>query len=759
MSKYLKILDNKFEGSFNSEPFNFNFELDSFQKHAITSIQNNENVLITAHTGSGKTVPAIFGIADSLNKNKKIIYTSPIKSLSNQKLFELKKIFPDVGILTGDIKFNPDAQCVIMTTEILRNILYQKESQYINISEVDKVIFDEIHYINDPDRGKVWEECLILLPKEIILIMLSATIDKAEEFVGWVGDIKEKITNLIPTNKRVVPLEHYFYQNDELIKIVNHEGKMMNYDLIKKEYNVLSCFKMINVFVSYLQSHNMVPALFFIFSRKECEKLAKCVQKTLVSTEEIGEITKIFDYELRNYKKIYEKSPQYHELLRLLKKGIAFHHSGLIPILKEVTEILFSKGLIKILFATETFAVGVNMPAKTVVFPRLTKYSNNNFRFLRTDEYLQMAGRAGRRGLDKFGNVIILPNDELMEYNHLKQMITGKSPCISSKFRLSYQFLLKMISSENFELDSFMDKSLFNQDNINDIELYKKEKSSLENNLILNLNQNDQTVIEDYIKEKILIQNLKGNQRRKQQNRLNSVRNGISNFDKINTIYQDYQNKKERINKIKDNIIYLDTFVMEDSKKMIKYLQENKYLDGMKLLIKGIISREISECNEIIIAEILDKKLLDDLELPEIVAILAAFIEEKNNKITQIKQLDVPDKVKERLEQINYIATDFGDYEYNSNIEVGSDWNLYLSFIGPAYNWAKGDTIYEIYSKFDNIYEGNFIRNMLRISNILENIKNISEVIQNSILLKKLESINEVILRDQVTTESLYISK
>ena len=759
MSKYLKILDNKFEGNFNSEPFNFNFELDSFQKHAITSIKNNENVLITAHTGSGKTVPAIFGIADSLNKNKKIIYTSPLKSLSNQKLFELKKIFPDVGILTGDIKFNPDAQCVIMTTEILRNILYQKESQYINISEVDKVIFDEIHYINDPDRGKVWEECLILLPKEIILIMLSATIDKAEEFVGWVGDIKEKITNLIPTNKRVVPLEHYFYQNDELIKIVNHEGKMMNYDLIKKEYNVLSCFKMINVFVSYLQSHNMVPALFFIFSRKECEKLAKCVQKTLVSTEEIGEITKIFDYELRNYKKIYEKSPQYHELLRLLKKGIAFHHSGLIPILKEVTEILFSKGLIKILFATETFAVGVNMPAKTVVFPRLTKYSNNNFRFLRTDEYLQMAGRAGRRGLDKFGNVIILPNDELMEYNHLKQMITGKSPCISSKFRLSYQFLLKMISSENFELDSFMDKSLFNQDNINDIELYQKEKDSLENNLILNLNQNDQTVIKDYIKEKELIQNLKGNQRRKQQNRLNSIKNGISNFDKINTIYQDYQNKKERINKIKDNIIYLDTFVMEDSKKMIKYLQENKYLDGMKLLIKGIISREISECNEIIIAEILDKKLLDDLELPEIVAILAAFIEEKNNEITQIKQLDVSDKVKERLEQINYIATDFGDYEYNSNIEVGSDWNLYLSFIGPAYNWAKGDTIYEIYSKFDNIYEGNFIRNMLRISNILENIKNISEVIQNSILLKKLESINEVILRDQVTTESLYISK
>ena len=152
----------------------------------------------------------IYAIADSLEKNKKIIYTSPIKSLSNQKLFELKKKFPDVGILTGDIKFNPDAQCVIMTTEILRNILYQQESQHVNINDVDKVIFDEVHYINDPDRGRVWEECIILMPKRITMIMLSATIDKADEFASWIGNIKQTITNLIPT-KVVVPLEHYFF--------------------------------------------------------------------------------------------------------------------------------------------------------------------------------------------------------------------------------------------------------------------------------------------------------------------------------------------------------------------------------------------------------------------------------------------------------------------------------------------------------------------------------------------------------------------
>ena len=175
MSNFVRILDYPYNTDFDPTPAKFNFELDSFQKHAISAIQREENVLVTAHTGSGKTVPAIFAIADSLAKNKKIIYTSPIKSLSNQKLFELKRKFPDVGILTGDIKFNPDAQCVIMTTEILRNILYQQESQHVDIRDIDKVIFDEVHYINDPDRGRVWEECIILMPKNITMIMLSAT--------------------------------------------------------------------------------------------------------------------------------------------------------------------------------------------------------------------------------------------------------------------------------------------------------------------------------------------------------------------------------------------------------------------------------------------------------------------------------------------------------------------------------------------------------------------------------------------------------
>ncbi|MBD74042.1 MAG: hypothetical protein CMM96_00910 [Rickettsiales bacterium] len=766
MSDFCSILNMPYEGEFSSSPYDFGFELDSFQKHAISAIKRKEDVLVTAHTGSGKTVPAIFGIAHSLKSNKKIIYTSPIKSLSNQKYLELSQKFPSVGILTGDIKFNPDAQCVIMTTEILRNILYQRESQHVDINEVDKIIFDEVHYINDPDRGRVWEECIILAPREITLIMLSATIDRADEFAGWIGNIKQKKINLIPTTKRVVPLEHYFYMPDDgnpnpLVKIVDSTGNFHNYNTIKQNYHRHYSSKIINPFMEYLKSQNLVPALFFVFSRKECEKLAKSVYTSLVSSTESAEIDKIFHYEMRNYKKIYETSQQYLEVHKLLLKGIAYHHSGLVPLLKEVIEILFEKGLVKVLFATETFAVGVNMPTKTVVFPKLSKYSNKGFRTLRTDEYLQMAGRAGRRGLDKFGMVIVLPTDELMEMTPLKKMMIGKSPNITSKFKLNYQFLLKILNNQQHKLETFMDKTLFSIDNKNEIVARTNEKQSLVSKTSHGLNDKDLKVVQEYHASKSRLENMKGNARKRESIKLEKQTREVKNFKSINSRYEQYLKKQDEIKRLEGSIDHLQTFVNQDVTKMVKYLKENKYIceTTSEILPRGIIASEISECNEIMLTEIILADFFLELKPEEIVATLAAFIEEKTNDEVTFATLDVPDSVKQVLCNINYIADDFGGYEYNSGIDIGSDWNLYLSFIGPAYDWACGKTINEIYSKYADVYEGTFIRNILRISNILENIKNIAEMIGNADLLKKLENIDHLLIRDNVTTESLYISK
>ena len=802
-SPFLRILDRPYDevqdGTFSSKPHDFGFELDSFQKHAISAIKRGENVLVTAHTGSGKTVPAIFGIADSLAKNKKVIYTSPIKSLSNQKLFELKRKFPDVGILTGDIKFNPDAQCVIMTTEILRNILYQQESQHVDITEVDKVIFDEVHYINDPDRGRVWEECIILMPKTITMIMLSATIDRADEFASWIGNTKERITNLIPTKKRVVPLEHYFFLPDaytevgnEMIKIVDSKGTFQNYNQIKKHYEQYPAHKAVNKLVLHLKKHNMAPALFFVFSRKETERLAKSVQQGLVTAEESAEISKIFNYELRNYKKIYERSAQYIEIESLLLKGVVYHHSGLVPILKEVIEILFEKGLIKLLFATETFAVGVNAPTKTVVFPKLSKYSNGGFRCLRTDEYLQMAGRAGRRGLDKFGTVILLPTTELIDYPILKKMFTGKSPSIQSKFRLNYQFILKIISSPIHNLQNFIRMSLLAKDTRNNITITQRELDAQNEKLTkgINLKEEQLTQIREYYIRKSKVDSLKGNQWKKASLKLNDFKKQINQFQRIDSIYLKFKETEELAKKLKGQIEYISEAINIDVNKMLNYLYDNHYIDltapfestpreqnkikltnkalgdskcitsaNIKLALKGIIASQISECNEIILTEIVTNKFFLELDACEIVAVLAAFIEEKANEVTEISKLNVSDSVKMVLGHVSYIADDFGSYEYNSGIEIESDWQLYLSFIGPAYDWAKGKSIFEIYSEYPDVYEGTFIRNILRITNMIENIKNIAAICGQPEILKKLEGINESLLRDQVTTESLYISK
>ena len=777
---YHRVLDQPFtDEDFSSNLYEPGFELDHFQKHAISCIKKNENVLVTAHTGSGKTVPAIFGISDSLKKNRKIIYTSPIKSLSNQKFFELSQQFPDVGILTGDIKYNPDAQCVIMTTEILRNILYQKTTTHVDIAEVDKVIFDEVHYINDPDRGKVWEECFILMPSEITLIMLSATIDKAEDFAKWIGSIKGKMTNLIPTSHRVVPLEHYFYNpeniGNQLVKVVSSKGEFLNFNEIRKTYKKYPISKIINPFIDYLKDHNSVPALFFVFSRKECERLASSVQRSLVTSDEISEIVKIFDYEMRHHREVYQSSKQYHEIRSMVQKGIAYHHSGLVPILKEVVEILFGKGLVKVLFATETFAVGVNMPTKTVIFPKLSKYSNGDFRFLRTDEYLQMAGRAGRRGLDKTGTVVILPTDEIMPYTGFKSMALGKSPSIQSKFKLSYQFILKILRNranngndtseeETLDISKFMNKSLLSVDNSDRIKSYQREKVELQEGNKLDLTTDEKKAIIEYHNAIRKMESMRGNVRKRESIRLEKVKREMHNFNSINKKYDTYIKNKERIKILNSGIKNLETYLDKDTQLIMKYLIDNNYIvcegegeDRPKILTRGIIASEISECNEITLTEMIVNDILIPLEPEEIVAVLATFIEEKTNE-TYWSDLDVSESIKNALSHIEYGTKDFEQYEVNLGIDIGTDWNLYLSFIQPAYDWACGRDILEMHKKYE-IYEGTFIRNILRINNIVDNIKNIADTINKPELMKKLELVERLLVRDQVTTDSLYITK
>jgi superfamily II RNA helicase len=786
--------------------YKFPYTLDAFQQEGIYRIYKNENILITAHTGSGKTVLAIYAIAHCLKINKKVIYTSPTKSLSNQKYAEFIEKFDSVGIMTGDIKMNPDAQCIIMTTEILRNILYKEtirkteslqvdgyheklqesdgnviNSTPIQMCDVGAVILDEVHYINDPDRGKVWEEVIILLPKEITLVMLSATIDKPEIFTSWIGNIKEKPISLIPTSHRVVPLKHYFwksslYKDDngkdatrwELLEILDSHGKFKNYDVLQKNYKSHDINRIMDKLVDFLVEQNYIPALFFKFSRKKCETICKMVRRNLLTFEEVAIVEQTFQYYMKDYKKNYEILEQYQDVYNQLKKGVVYHHSGLIPILKEIIEILYSKGLVKILFATETFAIGVNMPTKTVLYTDLEKYDNKGQRLLRTDEYSQMSGRAGRRGLDKFGSVIILPTMELLSEQKMRNMMTGKSPSLNSKFELSYQFVLKVMYSDQFDTSNFLSKTLIMNENdkiaiqliSQKFELEKKlltYQTQLPEHIITSLERYNE--IQKKLSDTFFVLNKKDKIKFEKEKQCIQEDKFI-NFKLNYETFKVYDSCKKEIKSFENQIWNQHNLLNYNIDLIIKVLQHDNYIDSEtnKITTKGIIAYGINECNELLFTELLYKKLLDNLTFPEIIAVLSAFINEKdqNSDEKYISDLEVPSSVKKVLEELGSIANYYMDLEDEYKLYINLDYKLYLDFVTPAYIWASGGTIHDVY-KATNIYDGNFVKSIMRINNICDNLMDICKTISYYELAEKIECAQSVLIRDITSINSLYV--
>ncbi|XP_067829841.1 helicase SKI2W, partial [Heptranchias perlo] len=485
--------------------FKWPFEPDVFQKQAILRLEVHDSVFVAAHTSAGKTVVAEYAIALSQKHMTRTIYTSPIKALSNQKFRDFKNTFKDVGLLTGDIQLHPEASCLIMTTEILRSMLYNGSDV---IRDLEWVIFDEVHYVNDAERGVVWEEVLIMLPDHVNLILLSATVPNTLEFADWIGRIKQKKIYVISTMKRPVPLEHHLYTGNsqktqsELFLLLDAHGNFLTkgyYAAVdaKKEraskhsqsfgakqpihYGGSSQDK--NVWLSLidmLRKKDNLPIVAFTFSRNRCDENANMLTTVdLTTSVEKSEIHIFFQKCISRLKGTDRELPQVLQMVGLLKRGIGVHHSGILPILKEVIEMLFTRGLVKILFATETFAMGVNMPARTVVFDTIRKHDGTNFRDLTPGEYIQMAGRAGRRGLDTTGMVIILCKSGVHEMSDLHKMMLGKPTLLQSQFRLTYTMILNLLRVEALRVEDMMKRSFSEFHTRKDVKRYEQQIQEL----------------------------------------------------------------------------------------------------------------------------------------------------------------------------------------------------------------------------------------------------------------------------------------
>lgn len=484
-----------------NEARSYPFTLDPFQDTAISCIDRGESVLVSAHTSAGKTVVAEYAIAQSLRDKQRVIYTSPIKALSNQKYRELLSDFGDVGLMTGDITINPDAGCLVMTTEILRSMLYRGSEV---MREVAWVVFDEVHYMRDKERGVVWEETIILLPDKVHYVFLSATIPNAMEFAEWICKIHVQPCHIVYTDFRPTPLQHYLFpaHGDGIYLVVDEKSTFREENFQKAMASISNqsgeesgavdskgkkgqSFKGgaskgdskgdIYKIVKMIWKRRYNPVIIFSFSKRDCEELALKMSKLDFNNEdEKAALTKIFNNAVALLPETDRELPQIIHLLPLLKRGIGIHHSGLLPILKEVIEILFQEGFLKVLFATETFSIGLNMPAKTVVFTSVRKWDGQQFRWVSGGEYIQMSGRAGRRGLDDRG-IVIMMIDEKMEPQVAKGMVKGQADRLDSAFHLGYNMILNLMRVEGISPEFMLESSFYQFQNVISVPIMEKK--------------------------------------------------------------------------------------------------------------------------------------------------------------------------------------------------------------------------------------------------------------------------------------------
>ena len=804
------------EATYKSFFENYSFPLSNFQKYSIESIVTGNHVLVNVPTGSGKTLCGEFAIEYFTKQNKKVIYTTPIKALSNQKFHDFTIKYPDlsIGILTGDIKTNPDGEVLIMTAEILKNKLTQLNPNTdfdIDIeNELGCVIMDEVHYINDKERGKVWEETIMLLPKHIQIVMLSATLDKPEYFASWVehkGDFSnqniEKQVYVTPKVQRIVPLNHFFFitnsndiykqtkskEMEQKIKKINNKLLLMQDDKnkfdcnnkIKEIKDVLDIYSSKNYFakrsfvinecIKQLKEKEILPALFFVLSKKNIDVIAHEITIPLFNKD-----CTIPNTIAKECEKIIRKLPNYKEILgldeyinaiNLLQKGIAVHHAGVLPVIREMIEILFGKGYIKILLATETFAVGINMPTKAVVFTGLTKFDGTNHRLLHSHEYTQMAGRAGRRGIDTKGYVIHLinlyKNVNIFDY---KQVMKDEPQSLQSSFNVEYSMVLESMDNPNLELQNIIRNSLVNKEfqiKIKDIELNIQNL----NNQIISFRKRlgeNLSVIGSFVNKQEELKGAINSRRKKLQKELDQIKKQTEIKDTDIKLYKEYDVLESSISSQYLEKEHFENYLQNQKNKAIQILKELNLLNEDNTLSQmGKVAIQIKEMDSILGSYLVTYPEFTKLTTEQIIIILSTFVdiptpeEERTLNPNCIKLINnILERVKELNDQKLDLETKF-QYLNHLSSKINYDLIEYCQDWVYSTNEAECKLVLNKLVNEKQIYLGDFNKILIKITNISKELENVCELTGNMELKSKLNQIPEFLLKYVVTMQSLYV--
>ena len=818
----------------------FPYPLSPFQKFAIQGIVEGNHVLVTAHTGSGKSTPFEFAAEHFHKLGKKIIYCSPIKALSNQKFYDFTQRYPhiSVGIVTGDIRVNQEASLLIVTTEILHNVLFLKKhkntgSNGINgvtsassllsfdmdfDNELGCVVFDEFHYINDPDRGAVWENSIMMLPLHIQMLMLSATLDAPHKVASWIEGRDSAATYgkqvyIANTSHREVPLQHYSFitvnqgifkavKKDEalckdikdstncLTLLQNEKGTFNDvaYHKVKKMLKLFSDKQVwvkrqhvINNVCKHLVDNGLLPAICFVLSRKQLEKCAKEV--TVVLLEDDSKVPYIARREaetilrkLPNFKE-YLELPEFSELVGLLEKGIAIHHAGMISVFREIVELFLSKGYVKVLFCTETFALGVNFPIKTVLFTSDSKFDGSSMRTLWSHEYTQMAGRAGRRGHDKVGTVIHLNNlfgdTELQSY---KNMMRGIPQTLVSKFKISYNLILNLIDIGSDDYLKFCENSMIQDDILTKKGGLYRELSELEERLMkqdLSMG-NMRTCRADVERLLQLEDGLQMSSNKKKKEMMREIQDLKDSFKFIESDKQQlikYNGILADISKVKRKYYDLELVLNNNIQIILGYLVGGGYIivdpedvSRHTLTPLGFVSTHLKEVHCLVFGKLIHEGTLDKLTSRQLVALFSCFtnisvaddFKTHRPKCADNLMKDLVIKVKDEFEKCQ-------QFETESQITTGIDYEIHYDLLEYMNGWCDASSVEEC--KFvlqeleqnKGIFLGEFVKAVLKINNISGEMEKIAESIGNMELLSRLREISGLTLKFVATTQSLYV--
>ncbi len=794
---------------------NNHFEFSEFQQKACLSIENHKHVLVTAHTGSGKTLPALFSIYYWIEiKQKKVIYTTPIKALSNQKYKEMKDTFPDyeVGILTGDIKHNPEAQILIMTTEILQNHCYKQKNRnmYLDFQmnlhdELGCVIFDEVHYIDDIDRGTIWEQTMMMLPKHIPFVMLSATIGQKEVFAKWIENLTQKEVVICHHNERVVPLTFYEYfciprkyidnlsdkvkkklfieKTSETLRVIKtpktydysvlNQTKKCIHEMNKDRYFVPSKY-ILNECLKDLRDKDMFPALLFVFSRKKVEFLASQITTPLYLENEKDSyvepyVRQTMVRQFSNWRE-YVELPEYRIYVDLLEKGIGIHHAGMLPVFREVMEILYEKKFIKCLIATETFAIGLNMPTRTTIFYSLYKHDGNQLRILQSHEFTQMAGRAGRRNLDKVGHVILLTNlYDTPSENEYKQLFFGGCKVLKSKFRITYHLLLNYIheySEEDFvkmvETSMMNNDIRFQIDHANENIQKLQEEYDSQNEILGSFGFDAVNLFSNYESLKEKAKYAKNKERKRINAELRTLESTHGNQLKQKNIYDKSIEIRDKIENEKKSKQFAENYIHDQIQGMYDILKQSGFIIDSKPSSKGLNTCYIHELPCLVFSDVYEKfNKLHSWNTSELAMYLSCFYDVK---VKEDFKTHNPPFLKQELKYTEETMNTYIANELKYNVYVTCQYSLQYDLMIYIKKWieevhdvSNSISFFDTLKQEIDVFIGDFMKCCMKIVNMCNELIIYGTNDANYGFVEKIQQIQKQIQKNIVINQSFYL--